>query len=187
MRRLQGTFSPIWEVQSLSGSLGLQDEVHLHSGAFWSLFTSWDLILAPSFPDSHPTMLLSSAPLSMLCFPPLLSSFPDEVPPRSLTCNSDTNSSNAPRMVALWVRPLFSVLLLKPEPFFLILLFIDTAVVCFLDTLPCKTEQLEGIYDRPPLRNSKQGPDSEKMFGEFLSNNARGECRHLLPRVYSQN
>ena len=36
------------------------------------------------------------------------------------------------------------------------------------------------MYDRPPLRNSKLGPDSEKMFGDFLLNNARGEPNDLM-------
>ena len=83
-------------------------------------------------------------------------------------------------MVPLRVRSPFLVLLVKSEPFFIILLFINTTIVCVLDTLPCQTEHLKDMYDRPPLRNSKLGPDSEKMFGDFLLNNARGEPNDLI-------
>ena len=92
-----------------------------------------------------------------------------------------TSSSNGPWMVPLRVRSPFLVLMIKPEPFFIILLFINTAIVCFIDTLPCQTEQLEDMYDRTHLRNSKLGPGSEKMFGDFLLNNASSV--QLLSRV----
>ena len=173
----RGVFSPIPEVPALSGSLGLQHEVHPCSRASVVIQSLSHVQLpwtaARQLPCSSlsPSACSNSRPLSWWCYPDtdafstwLQFTSWDLGLPLSLipACSSlpfpsflwHASQIPAPPIDPGWshlrVGSPFLVLLVKPEPFFTILLFINTAIICFLDTLPCQTEQLEDMYDRCP-------------------------------------